>query len=530
MIIRKLVFLSVCVVIVSPGLTAGCRSPTESATQTEHIGQTSQGLTVNTNVQVMNLFGRHETAVTYTPGNGNGPTWIVSWNGQGLGLPVSGIGWVSSANTAATAWNAPTETTNGIALGNPITSPYWTSQGYTVNLNGYAGDTSLAPVTDPSVSLFGTAAMIATLGNAPNPISGVQEANDVVVAATFDGGHTFKSGAFVNDASTASDQADAPKLATSPLAPYDTYVSWHTRAAGWMRRIWYDSSQTFHMDPYGAIQIPGVNDTPGFRFDLSFIKLPTGCTTGGEGVAVVYVDNDLPRCDDYGFDGGRHHFPVAIYLAVWDTASHVWYGPWLVYNDVAHDACVGDPPTASNVNDPHIAGDPSSGRFFISHTVTSETLGSRAWVTWSDIVCASGTGGMCAQGQPCPANYVFVPAPDPPTGVRGDDWLPTIAFSKRLGTSRIVQHFYSARDDVNNTATRPYYRYSEDAGATWTAPLILDTYIPGGGTWWPVQASLTWDYQTLAGSYYDGSFLAVWAGDARQDRNNPRMYSALIHP
>lgn len=207
---------------------------------------------------------------------------------------------------------------------------------------------------------------------------------------------------------------------------------------------------------------------------------------------------------------------------MWDRKTGKWWGPWMLFDHVRHDVCVGTPPNSTNSNGAVVVGDPKAARFWVSHTVTDlgTIPGVRAAITDATIVCSASAYN--------PANITHTIAPDPSGGgTERDDWEPGIALSNHSGVTRVVQYFYGTRDDPNNEYTKPYMRYTDIL--PWSAPVGVTTNAINGTTAWPQDASLTWDYQMLGGAYSADSFLAVWAGDARADRNNARIYAALIH-
>ncbi len=160
--------------------------------------------------------------------------------------------------------------------------------------------------------------------------------------------------------------------------------------------------------------------------------------------------------------------------------------------------------------------------------------GTRAAIKFTDLLCSSdgqlqpSTGTVIAP-PPCDWDPVtqqcVTTLPDGGTVIQ-DEWLPSIGFTNS-GVPRVAMYWYGTRDDINNNKVATYMMASEDYGATWSLPARLTTNS-GHGLVWPVDASLTWDYQTLGASFADGNFLAVWAGDARDNLTAPNIYSALL--
>jgi len=316
-----------------------------------------------------------------------------------------------------------------------------------------------------------------------------------------------------------------PFLFSNPQSQLDTYVSWRGAGKGHLRKIQYGlSPPTFN--PGSVIDIPkGPNDTGNVnRFNFGFGTLPGACSSGQEGVFVVWTNGGNPppaapagRC---GRDGTREDMTSGtVYwnLAIYDTGNGSWYpstGAWNERTDSNFSACVGTPLNAAYTNtaDPHIAVDPTTSDFWITHTRQKTAAGPvRTIVRHAHLVCVG--------GNPNPSFDEDIDTPDPGSCANCDNWNPAIAMHRSGGIPRVMWYWYSATDAAGDAGL--FMSYQENLGPAQGPINIMSSSFPvtnGATTWSPSTTSLDpWDYQTLGTSWYNASFLSVWGADLRNN-------------
>ncbi len=520
-------------------------SPTTS--RLERVRSTQQPLTVaSTNYTVSGLlFDRHEATAAYTEGRpdlagASGGKWVVIWNNS----TATGFDWSLSGDNYNSVWTTHT-LGSPTAWGDPGDSPSYKSSelgGVAAPFAGWRGDPAIAPVTDPSINSNSHRVILAGLANSTPP-GELKRTSDIAIAYSDDQGASWTGAQWIttgddNGANPGMPMTglgvDNPKLASNYVAPFDTFATWRSsNLAGdrftWLRRISLNSAGVLSGDTPVAVPIDpnSYGDTP----DIGFVRMPDGCSSGGEGVAVVY-SNNMGRCAN---TGTREAVSESLYLAVWDVSAATWSGPWLVFADPALPTCVGasSSNTASfyqstNNGMAHIAGDPQTSNFWISHTISTSS-GTRATVEEATFACDG--------GEIVPTfNQIPTPCPrDPATGVCyvvdgvapvQDEWLPSIGFAT-YGVKRTVMYWYGTRDDPSNTMARVYMRYREDNGA-WTYPQqIYAAGTNGNASGWNESATLTTDYNQIGVDYNNGRFLAIWPGDRRRRAGQRGAFSTI---
>lgn len=437
--------------------------------------------------------------------------------------------WAVSDDMDGTSWQTR-EMSSPTDFGNPGPSPYWASGiggGESRPFFGWAGDPSLAIDTNPLTNNYFSRVYLVNLAQVTYPDE-TEHTDEIIVALSEDQGSNWRSTHYLttgddNGATgtpVSGGGVDLPKIASNFAAPYHSFGVWNVPGKTWLRRFSFDGSGQFEGDdPIEVPQVEGSAAAP----DLSFVKLPTGCSGGGEGVAVVYASAALGRCyhalGDPIPDPRPTNF-IQWYLAIYDVNAAAWLGPFLISEDPELPLCVGKSGVSTNNASAHVAGDPNGPHLWISHTKGTR-YGTRAVVEYGHIECSDGVAEpsftQIVSPEPCVV--------DPPTGhclpnelstgpVVQDEWLPGIAFADDGSTKRTVMYWYGTRSDQDNSLTKVYAMYEENFGG-WSAVQTLYVAPPGNTGGWREHRSKTWDYNLLGADYYRSRFLPAWAGDAR---------------
>ncbi len=545
--------MTTCLAVVVAG--TGC-----SSYAPEPLGISTQALQAGYNEEVsmdptsgVDYPDRHETTaihLDYAASGHDVRSWLVAWNGPvhsvsggsamkiGSSYSDTGVGLPSGQNVPAFY---PHEA-DGTTFGDPGDSP--TGGGAFV---GLGGDVSLAPVTDlrnNGTDPPGARAILVSLS---------AYVGDVVAALTRDGGQTWGDLSYVNDGATGGTDlasgkvVDLPFAASNPIGQAglgDTFVTWEDEKhdAVWLHQIWFDGVGNLHNEqPYRAVPNARSWTNGPQEPHLSFVTLPAGCTSGGEGVAVIV--RRAAQTPPPQYDGGRcaqdGEYPVTadynLYLSVYDVYADTWVvNDRLVAQEFGFPTCITALRTKDSSNVPFITSDPTANRVWITHAVAS-SFGTTPQVVWQNLVCAGGGGG----GGQDPVTLRFAGSWEPskpPDGQVHDEWMPSIAFGNDGTTRRVAVQWYGTRDDPGNQLANVYMAYSENNNVftspiavgmprnametvPWTAtlpfgdPNYMDETAKTGPT-------LTWDYQQLAADYAGARFLAVWAGDTRNYSSN----------
>lgn len=515
MLASKLVFAALIATSSASGFVA-CASSQEESAESSHV---TQALITSAAADTPIAFSSNkETSVTWTPAGVSPGHWLMASNNLDSNSGLSFWSWAYSSDYSGINWTFKNQT-SPLQFGSPPTN----SPSDGTAFSGWRSDPSVAGVTDSNWSNYQRAVGVniaATVGSGGNP-------SDVIIALSEDSGQNWRNLQWVNDAATGGAAADMPFVFSNPQYPFDTYVSWRGGGTvGHLRQVKYTLPPASSFTPGPILNIPVASGQNGDmnRFNFGFGTLPTGCTSGGEGIFVIYT-NDQSRC---ARSGTREPVGSPIYwnLAVYDTGAGAWLniGPNNVFvwgTDPNFWNCAGFPLTSSQSNtmDPHIAVDPTSSNFWTIHTQTNTTTGIRAQVDSGYLTCGPG---------PVVNKTPLWTDPDPPcTGgctlpdggpIIHDDWLPSIAMSKQSGVTRVAWNWYGTRDDINNGQAAVYLAYQENGG-----PIATPTRLTTGA--YPVNGSTTWaigaatdpdDFKTLAANWGANSFLSVWAKDARQ--------------
>jgi hypothetical protein len=510
-------------------LTVGCSSSPEVP---EAVGTSVQALTAasqNHSPTGTTYLGRHETAVAYvngTIGSVQG-RWAVAWNATGTDTEA---GWSYSPGKAGSSTWVPNEITSGMQFGNPGISPC----SYT--FAGWRGDPTLAPVTQPSLNGCGQAgcgvraiyAMVAETSGG---------SSDVVAALSTNGGQSWGNASYVTDSTSCSSNngSDIPNMASNPVSPYDTYIAWADLNAGvhYLQKIWFDTASPplLHKQFSPALTIGGASSPWGGplakRHRLAFMKLPSGCSSGGEGVVIAWQQGNTNsmRCSPASATLGTN----AWYVGVYDTGNGHWYGPftvWATGTDTRAE-CVGSGHNILNSPDPGLAANPTASGVWVAYTVPT-SFGNKVQVSHTIFECSGGSpvpGAWTNARTPeaCDSvdgNCTFGINPDGGTNFQQDEWEPAIGFVINGSNDNAVMHFYGTRDDYQNTNVNVYAWESTNGGA-WspTQPIaigVTDTGSTGETFPWPPATQNMWDYNSIGVAWDQGTFLAAWGGDNRQ--------------
>jgi hypothetical protein len=242
-------------------------------------------------------------------------------------------------------------------------------------------------------------------------------------------------------------------------------------------------------------------------------------------------------------------------MDMFDVANSTWYGPWeLTATTLAWPNCVGggtgavdagcgsgnEPFCADNDPRAHIAVDwkSTAGAFYEVHTVNPLGHGTRVRMDFGTI--------SCVDGNPQPSTSVNI---DPPpcdinplngqctwnNGVAfdggsrvQDEWGQTVSFNYNGATPRVVETWFTTRDDPNDVNVDLYMQYSENNGATWSAVHAVSLAGAGQTVPWDYHLSDWSDYQSLAPDTVHGGFLGAWGGDCRSGSGNCSVYSEVM--
>lgn len=403
---------------------------------------------------------------------------------------------------------------------------------------GWYTDPTLAPVTDPSLSLSGRRALYAQVGRDVS-----HAAAGVVIAHSDDGGSSWADAEWVEKGiySGASCGADMPFLASNPAAPYDTYAMWAADDGWWMRQIWYDIAQPPRL--HGGAFV-GMDPTPpagsglpttALARTLAFGQLPPGCAGGGEVVMIMAAETFGGRCDSGTLSRYSPTTPTFTWwLSLYVPAQSRFYGPFaMVSTSIPY--CLGDHNLITNMAKSGIAVEPGTTNFWFPF-VTDTPYGNHVAVASGTLTCGSNgpTPTITTQTTPCVADplngqcYTSNPSGGPPYQ---DEWEPALAFSKVNGIPRVAMQFYGMRDDRNNHQASSYAWYSENyAPFGAIAPVAFGAGVP-----WPTDNNgmppvvhPTWDYQQVGVNTINGDFLAAWAGDWRTGQGGQIMSDLLV--
>lgn len=503
----------------------------------EPVGTTQEALITPSSANSPVAFtANHETSVAYLTGGGSDPApghWVMATNnwdtttcvnvqnctgcvGTCAGTPLTccslkwlswaystdgnGNSWTFANESGPTQWGCPGGACPGTSA--PSEGPSGSS------FNGWRGDPSVAAITNPSLNNNGQRVVVTMLASSVNTDGG-----DVVVALSENGGQTWGNLQWVTTSPANGGIADMPFVFSNPNPPWDTYVSWqnvkNNVATGFLRQISYSAGGTFIGG--SVITIPKASNDKGSavnRFNFGFGTLPGGCTSGQEGIFLVYTNGFSGRCSQGGTreDNGTTYWNFGIF----DTGNSAWYGPTNYRTDSNFSRCVGSPLTVAYTNDsdPHIAVDPTNSRVWVTHTrQTSATGPVRTYVESALIGCPI--------QNPFTFDTVFT-APDPCAGCSSDDnWLPAIAMHRSGANPRVGVYWYSTMDASNSQATL-FASFQENLGPFSPPIPVATTPFPIGGTSsWAVGGIDPNDYQTLGTSWQNSSFLNLWANDRR---------------
>lgn len=432
------------------------------------------------------------------------------------------IGWAYSSDGTGSSWTQQTMTAHDDfgAVG-----------------NGWVGEPSIAPVTDPILYNNGASLVMAGIGAA----STTGDPDDVVVAWTNDGGRSWKNAPFVNNSVTG-DDVEHPVVVSNGASPYHTFVVWTAESGSGreiqIRRIEYSSTGTFSRGA-SLSAMPTVSSTTRIHPNISAAMGQYENCDGEthEAVFVTYARTDA-TIDECPMNGSPNKASVDWRLAIYDVDEAKWQiSEYILKSDGAFPYCVGSGYTINNDPGPQIAVDFSNhdAKFWVTHTQSSG-YGTRLDMRGGAIICNDGaiepspssgfTPAICRPNQGgCNSDGSgFEDASGDPDIT--DTWGTTIAFaagSSAAGVPRLVLTYQGTHTDPSsNKFATTYAIYSEDL-STYSnyTPVSVGTGVPWN------QASIDWgDYQALGVNPVDGAFLSVWAGDTRD--STPRMYSGLL--
>jgi hypothetical protein len=495
---------------------SACLVPSQDQPEDQRLGVAASELispAVNNHLVSGTFQNQHETAVTYVKGTDGGTTahWIAAWNTYGDASIEPG--WARSSDGSATSFTAH-QMTSGLDWGNPGVPP----SGAGRTFRGWRGDPAVAAVTDPAISNNGARALYTNVAVTKDDAVN-NHTDDAVIAFTNDGGSTWQGASYVNDAAT-SGRVDMPAVASNPIAPFDSYVGWETTQTSYLRKVYFDTGGVLHRGSIAALPPIGtqVSDQQPRRLSLGFGVLPAGCTSGKEGVFIVSTPL-LTACAPSLIG---QSIQAKWFLTVYDPTANAFYGPWLLDQYAAFPHCVTSDNTGNNVVDAHIAVDPTSSNFWVTHAKTT-FYGTRIGLDFGSIVCTNGRVGINLghATDPDPCNPSLTGAcqytTDTSTGasIFQDEWEPAIGFAVDPIThaKRVTMTWYGTRNDVHNALASYYYSVSENGGAfSIPAPVALNAGVVAT---WKTNHSGTEDFTRLGADYSGGRFLAVWAGDAR---------------
>lgn len=519
---------------------------TSCASNPETIGSSSERLvtaaTANYNVGGPSFANQSETSIAFAAGVSNPFTgthgqWVVGFNtGNGF---TQEAGWSYSQD--GVSWT-PQGISSGTAWGNPGASPFDGAA-----FEGWRSDPSLSAVTDPSLSEGGLRVMYTMLACTHGCGTIHEQDNDVIIALSRDGGTTWSHTAYVSGDSShgGAHNSDNPWIATNPVSPYHSFVTWTNDSGTWLAQVAYSNPSDG-----GPITLSATNYTQPPVPTGKTIYHPriavgqyTDCSSNlHEAVFLAYATNFSGRCR---FDGMKDNETQAYYFDMYDVPSNTWYGPFGLSSTPNWPLCVGGgtgtvcfpgdggpgaPNCADNDARPHIALDPAAtnGAYYVTHTVPG-AHGTRVEVDFGTMGC-SGTTHTSKKQDPNPCDPG--PAGCTSTGPDGgpyiqDEWGPTIAYNYSGATGRAVVTYYGTRDDTSNVHASMYMTYSEDNGAHWSTPSAIAIAGTGQTIPWDYHLGDWSDYQSLT-SNGDGGFLGAWGGDCRLGLGNCNMWSTLL--
>ena len=79
-----------------------------------------------------------------------------------------------------------------------------------------------------------------------------------------------------------------------------------------------------------------------------------------------------------------------------------------------------------------------------------------------------------------------------------DEWGPAVSFHYNILTPRVVQTWYTTRDDINDVKVDLYMMYSEDSGGTWSTPQEITLAQSGQTIPWDYHGEDWSDYQSIS--------------------------------
>ena len=374
---------------------------------------------------------------------------------------------------------------------------------------------------------------------------------DVAVLVSTDGGQTFGNMHYVNTPDTGQD-TDQPRIATNPVWPYDTWVTWTGHNQHWINWIKYDASLSFAHGVPVSIEsaYPASMPNPVVKFPRVAVGPVPNCQVGAphEGVYVTWaaVSSDT-RCDWHAYVPGMQWW-----YSVFDVDANAWApgGPWQIdAADPTWPECIGggSPRDDFSTNQPSadIALDPSTGWFWAAHSQSTPHTGTRATLFKNRMVCQGGTltpavgGGATVSfqppdpcydtAQPCVPGGMNGPAgPDgAPAGyVVNDNWGASVAFQQKpvgAGTVPVLlMTWLDTRGDPGNMQAGLWGVTTDDYGATYS-PIFLVS-----GASWDYTANRWWDYNGIGVDATQGAFFPAWGGDARFGTTMSEIRGALL--
>jgi hypothetical protein len=291
------------------------------------------------------------------------------------------------------------------------------------------------------------------------------------------------------------------------------------------------------------------NISVGKLADANGVPLP--CTSGGEAVFVVSVNDIQARCNGSNYVANAFTWRLQIY----DVGWNVWYGPWVLYAEPASGGvpnCVGVQGLTDNSTDAHIATDTTTDWFWVTHTVGTAcgamgcamgaTRSSEVHAEYGSLSCPSVPPPGCVEGQPCPQIQQFSPPPGGPGTTSA--WVPAVASAHLTPINgvcpngamsppcqRTAIYWYATYDDPNqgNKMAAVYMSFIENYGLLFSAPQRISFATPMTMEVIPWDNAQTFydDYNHLGANYAFGTFLAAWT-DRRGPNNFGEIWSDLL--
>jgi hypothetical protein len=498
---------------------------------------------------------RQETSAAFVTGYSNEigtGRWVVGWNNN---AGPTAAGWSISNSYKATTWTDNVQS-SGTAWGNPGNSPYDNA-----SFSGWRSDPSIVAVTNPATNNGGKTMLYSMVACTNN----CSEVNDVIVAVSADNGGTWGNTTYVSGQGSGGSpdhgggSVDNPWMASNQVSPYDTFIAWDrtSDSTGWLAQLSVTSpdSGSPGVSVSNIVQIPKPSGGGYIGHPRIAVGQYTPCTGAArEAVFVTYANFSYGRCG--GGEGPKGTTAANWQLAVYDTTGGgSWLGPWQVdATTLAWPNCVGggtgpedagcsnnNPFCADNDPRAHIAVDWSAthGIFFINHTVNPAGHGTRVEVDQGYLACESGSVTPVV-------TKVIDPPPCDPNPLNGqctwgdagigpdggpyvqDEWAQTISFNFNGTTPRVVESWFTTRDDPNNVNVDMYMMYSENLGVTWSAVQEVTYGVSGDVIPWNYHLGDWSDYQSLSPDTIHGGFLAAWGGDCRSDAGTCTIYSDIM--